>query len=116
MALFDGDRIAALAALLVRELLDALPADEHIPTVRLVELLPLLRLMDESSLHLKAFTANLGKEQLMHKIQAMPVRSVHLCLLGGEIANCTLPLRCQLSRADGKRQGHIARTPARHMA
>lgn len=48
MALFDGDRIAALAALLVRDLLDALPADEHIPTV-LVEVLPLLHVMAEPS-------------------------------------------------------------------
>ena len=34
VALFDGDRIAALAALLVRDLLDSLPPNEHVPTVR----------------------------------------------------------------------------------
>ncbi|KAK9839856.1 hypothetical protein WJX81_006690 [Elliptochloris bilobata] len=37
MTLFDGDRIAALAALLVRDLLAALPADEHTPTVGVVQ-------------------------------------------------------------------------------
>lgn len=37
MALFDGDRIAALAALLVRDLLGLLPDNEHVPTVRLME-------------------------------------------------------------------------------
>ena len=49
VALFDGDRIAALAALLVCDLLDALPADEHTHTVRLVEVLPLLNLMNKTS-------------------------------------------------------------------
>ena len=129
VALFDGDRIAALAALLVRDLLDSLPADEHIPTVCFVDMLSLPHLRMAKS----ARTRHCGSAALCCSIEGSTATpqpllatwahgSMRITLVlchGGWCTSVCLEescklysgLRCQVNCADGKRQGHIARTP-----